>query len=74
MLRRGRLCTIVVGTNSNQLSKILDVSPDEVPGIEDVVTELGSQHGLRLVRKIGRQITGMANTMRNEFIVLLQRE
>jgi len=73
VLRPGRACTIVVGTNNNQLSKILDVPPEEVRGIEEVLTELGDHHGLHLVRKMSRQITGMANTMRNEFILMLQR-
>jgi SAM-dependent methyltransferase len=73
VLRPGRICTIVVGTNNNQLSKILGVPPEEVPGIDEVLVDLGSAHGLRLVRKTSRQITGMANTMRSEFIVMLQR-
>ena len=73
VLRPGRICTIVVGTNNNQLSKILKVSPDEVHGIDELLTEIGVQHGLYLVRKFQRQITGMANTMRTEFIVMLQR-
>ena len=73
VLRPGRVCTIVVGTNNNQLSKILDVPPEEVRGIEEVLTQLGGHHALHLVRKMGRQITGMANTMRNEFILMLQR-
>ncbi len=73
VLRPGRVCTIVVGTNNNQLSKILDVSPDEVKGIDELMVELGKPHGLQLIRKLSRQITGMANTMRTEFIVMLQR-
>jgi SAM-dependent methyltransferase len=73
VLRPGRICSIVVGTNNNQLSKILEVSPDEVKGIDELLVELGKRHGLRLIRKLSRQITGMANTMRTEFIVMLQR-
>jgi SAM-dependent methyltransferase len=73
VLRPGRICTIVVGTNNNQLSKILEVSPDEVKGIDELLVELGKPHGLHLTRKLSRQITGMANTMRTEFIVILQR-
>jgi len=73
VLRPGRICTIVVGTNNNQLSKILGVTPDKVQGIDKMFIELGVHHGLHLVRKISRQITGMANTMRTEFIVMLQR-
>ncbi len=73
VLRPGRICTIVVGTNNNQLSKILEVSADEVKGIDELLVELGKPHGLHLIRKLSRQITGMANTMRTEFIVMLQR-
>lgn len=74
VLRPGRICTIVVGTNNNQLSKILEVPPEKVQGIDELLIELGAQHGLQLVRKLDRQITGMANTMRTEFIVMLQRK
>jgi SAM-dependent methyltransferase len=73
VLRPGRICTIVVGTNNNQLSKILGISPDEVKGIDELLVEIGKAHGLNLTRKLSRQITGMANTMRTEFIVMLQR-
>lgn len=73
VLRTGRLCTIVVGTNNNQLSRILEVAPEQVKGIPDILVELGESLGLSLVRKIERQITGMANTMRTESILLLQR-
>jgi len=73
VLRPGRICTIVVGTNNNQLSKVLGVPPTEVQGIQELFVESGSKHDLRLVRQLERQITGMANTMRTEFIVMLQR-
>jgi len=73
VLRPGRICTIVVGTNNNQLSKAMDIPPDEVPGIDGLITELATLHGLRPIRKLCRQITGMANTMRDEFILMFQR-
>jgi hypothetical protein len=73
ILRPGRICTIVVGTNNNQLSRILGVPPAAVQGIDELLIELGSLHGLHLIRKLDRQITGMANTMRTEYIVMLQR-
>lgn len=73
VLRPGRICTVVVGTNNNQLSKILGVSPEEVQGIDEILCETGISHGLKLVRRLSRQITGMANTMRTEFIVMLER-
>ncbi|HHW41240.1 MAG TPA: hypothetical protein GXX19_08850 [Syntrophomonadaceae bacterium] len=74
VLKRERFCTIVVGTNNNQLGKILGVKPENVQGIDDILIELGKKHGLHLVRKMNRQITGMANTMRSEFIIILQRK
>jgi ubiquinone/menaquinone biosynthesis C-methylase UbiE len=73
VLRSGKICTIVVGTNNNQLSKILGVSAEEIQGIDDILCEMGTSHGLRVVRKLSRQITGMANTMRTEFIVMFER-
>jgi len=74
VLRPGRICTIIVGTNNNQLGKLLGVSPDDVQGIDELLIELSSQHGFRPLRKLSRQITGMANTMRTEYIVMLQRK
>lgn len=72
-LRPERICTIVVGTNNNQLSKILNCSAEDVQGIDEMLIEMGRPFGLHLVRKLSRQITGIANTMRTEYIVLLQR-
>lgn len=74
VLKPGRVCSIVVGTNNNQLSKIFNVHPKEVTGIDEVLVQAGKKHGMSLVRKIERQITGMANTMRTEFIVMLQKD
>lgn len=71
VLRSGRVCTIVVGTNNNQLSRILGTSPEDVQGIPEMLVEKAAAHGLRLVRRIERQITGMANTMRAEHILFL---
>jgi SAM-dependent methyltransferase len=74
VLKPGKICSIVVGTNNNQLSKILNVAPEEVTGIDKILSRIGEAHGMELVRKIERQITGMANTMRSEFIVMLQKK
>jgi hypothetical protein len=74
VLKPGKVCSIVVGTNNNQLSKIFNVHPKEVTGIDEILVQAGKKHGMSLVRKIERQITGMANTMRSEFIVMLQKD
>jgi hypothetical protein len=44
-----------------------------VQGIDELLVDSGSKHNLKLVRRLERQITGMANTMRTEFILMLQR-
>jgi hypothetical protein len=73
ILKTGRLCTVVVGTNNNQLSKILGVQPDNVTGIDEMISDWAAGHGLHHIRKLHRQIRGMSNTMRTEYIVFLQK-
>jgi hypothetical protein len=73
VLRPGRFCAVVVGTNNNQLGRILGTSPENVTGIEELISRWAGDHGLRQVRKLSRQIRGMSNTMRTEYIVFLQK-
>jgi hypothetical protein len=73
VLRLGRFCTVVVGTNNNQLSKILGTSPTDVTGIDQLISDWAAGYGLQQVRKLSRQIRGMSNTMRTEYIVFLQK-
>ena len=73
VLKVGRLCCIVVGTNSNQLSKVLGVPPEDVKGLHEILSEQAAKHGLYRLKAISRPITGIANTMRREYIILLQR-
>ena len=73
VIRQGRLCTIIVGTNNNQLGKALKVAPEEVPGLHEILVNMGSKHGLQLVKMMSRPITGISNTMRREYIVMLRR-
>ena len=74
VMRQGRICTIVVGTNSNQLSKVLNVPPEQVPGLHRILVELANRHGFKLVKELSRPITGISNTMRREFILMLQKQ
>lgn len=73
VLRPGRFCTVVVGTNNNQLAKILRTTPDKVAGIDQLISVCAKTHGLHEIRKLQRQIRGMSNTMRTEHIVFLQK-
>lgn len=74
VLRSGRLCTIIVGTNNNQLGKALGVPPEEVKGLHEILVEMGSKSGLNLLKMISRPITGISNTMRLEYIIMLQKK
>jgi hypothetical protein len=73
VLRPGRFCCIVVGSNTNQLEGILGTEDPRLTSIEDRVVECGEKVGLVFVEKIARQITGIRNLMRDEYILLLQR-
>jgi len=74
VLRPGRLCTIIVGTNNNQLGKILGVSPEKVRGLHEILTDLALNHGFSLAKVMSRPITGISNTMRREYILMLRRD
>jgi len=67
-------CTIIIGTNDNQLSKALGIPKEQVQGLHKIIIDLASDHGFSPIRTLSRQITGIANTMRNEYIMMLQRE
>jgi hypothetical protein len=73
VLRPRKFCIVIIGTNDNQLGKILKKPANAIQGLDEIVAEYGRLFGLGLVRKIERQITGMANTMRTESIVILQK-
>jgi SAM-dependent methyltransferase len=73
VLRKDAVCTIIVGTNNNQLSKVLGISPDRVTGLHQLLAQSASSCGMRQIKMLSRPITGMSNTMRREYIVLLQK-
>jgi len=73
VLKPERFCTLIIGTNDNQLSKALGINKEEVKGLHRIMIETAQQHRFRPVRTLARQISGIANTMRNEYIVILQK-
>jgi hypothetical protein len=73
VLKKDRMCTIIIGTNDSQLSKALNIPKEEVPGLHKIVTDIGKSKGFLPVRSLPRQIVGMANTMRQEYIVILRK-
>lgn len=70
VLKPERFCTIIIGTNDNQLSKALEIPKEEVTGLHKIIIELARSIGFYHVRTLARQISGIANTMRNEYIVI----
>jgi hypothetical protein len=73
VLRPGRFCTIIISTNRNQLGKLMNLPPENVPGLDELVIDLSHRVGMRLERQITRQILGISNTMRNEEILMLRK-
>jgi hypothetical protein len=74
VLRQGRYCVIVVGTNNNQLSNVLKTPAHEVTGLNEILRSESEAVGFSFSIEIPRSIKGMANTMREEFIIFLQKE
>lgn len=73
VLRPGKMCVILVGTNTNQLSKVLRVDPNDVLGLDEILAVQAKGFGLNLVKTMSRPITGISNTMRREEILMLVR-
>ncbi len=73
VLKPNHFCTIIVGTNDNHLSKALNVAKEDVPGLHQILIDKASKHGFSLIRSLARRISGIANTMRDEYIVIFQR-
>ncbi|MDM8517829.1 DNA methyltransferase [Desulfobacterales bacterium HSG16] len=73
VLRPACFCTIIIGTNDNQLSKALRIPKEQVKGLHMVLTDIAVKHGFTPVRLLPRQISGISNTMRSEYIVILQK-
>ena len=74
VLKRGRFCTVIIGTNDNQLSKALNIPKDEIKGLHKITIEIAERYHFSLIRTLARQISGISNTMRNEYIVILKKE
>ena len=74
VLRPGRCCAIVIGTNRNQLGKVFDQDPAEVEGLDLQMIRLAEAVELKFTRRFERRIVGLANTMRDEDILLFQKD
>jgi ubiquinone/menaquinone biosynthesis C-methylase UbiE len=64
VLRRGRYCVVVVGSNTNQTGGV---------SLEDGLIDIAEKVGLPLEFQIVREIEGIRNTMREESILFLRK-
>jgi len=74
VLRPDCFCTIIVGTNNNQLGKVFGISPDEVRGLHEILIDMGASVSFKPVKVMSRPIIGISNTMRREYILILQKQ
>jgi hypothetical protein len=64
VLRPGRYCVIVIGSNTNQTGGV---------SLEDGLVEIGAEIGMPLASYIMRQIEGIRNTMRDEYLLFFRK-
>ena len=62
VLRPGRCCVIVIGSNTNQTGGVF---------LEDTIVESAQRHALVLFKDVVREIEGIRNTMRDEHLLFL---
>jgi hypothetical protein len=63
-LRPASYCTVIVGSNTNQTRGIT---------LEDKLIELAEGEGLKLDFQIMREIEGIRNTMREEYLLFFRK-
>ena len=73
VLKPNRQCVIVIGTNTNQLSKALKIPLEDVKGLHEVVRTIALEVGFDYQTQIERLISGISNVMREEYIVFLMK-
>jgi tRNA G10 N-methylase Trm11 len=64
VMTRGACCVIVIGSNTNQTGGIR---------LEEKMIEFAASHGLPVHKIIVREIEGIRNTMREEFILIFRK-
>ena len=64
VLRRGRCCVVVIGSNTNQTGGV---------SLENTIVELAQRHGMALFKDTVREIEGIRNTMREEHLLFFMK-
>jgi DNA modification methylase len=71
VLREGRHCVIIIGSNTAQLERALEGMGVK---LEDELTSISERHNLSLTNKIIRPIEGIRNVMKTESVLFLQKD
>ncbi len=64
VLKPGKYCVVVIGSNTNQTGGV---------SLEQRLVEIGAKVGIPLEFQITREIEGIRNTMRDEFLLFFRR-
>jgi len=64
VLKPGRYCVVVIGSNTNQTGGV---------ALEQGLIEIGKEIGMPLEFQISREIEGIRNTMRDEFLLFFRK-
>ncbi|MBI1900733.1 MAG: hypothetical protein HYS13_06440 [Planctomycetia bacterium] len=73
VLRKGRYFVVVVGTNSNQLKRVMGTNGEDLQ-IDREIVRIGEDAGFELVRDVIHPIEGIRNTLRDEHILFLRKK
>ncbi len=65
VMTRGACCVLVIGSNTNQTGGIR---------LEQKMIEFAGSHGMPLHKVITREIEGIHNTMREEYILIFRKQ
>jgi len=71
VLRRGKYCTVIIGSNTMQLERALAGLGIK---LEDELVKISEKHNLTLSKRVIRPIEGIRNTMKTESILFFHKE
>lgn len=75
VLKRGKCCVIIVGTNSKQLDLLRERHQlhDLEQSLEELFIHRAVDVGLKFLAEVPRQVMGIANSLREESILIFQK-
>ena len=71
VLRKGKYCTVIIGSNTMQLARALVGLGIK---LEDELVKISERHKMTLSKRVIRPIEGIRNTMKTESILFFQNK